>query len=732
MPRPRLLQQSDQIIALDILPLSDSVDIPVNRPSTCSLQGKVRIITKRPCYFKSLVLTLTGSATVTRRQAKTIMGSQVFLHVTQPISTFTPPTGLASPTSPTAPTSPTSTMSRALPSPASSPVHQPMTDGIFDAHIHSSRTGTVSPPTSPHTIPSNHTEEHTPTNYLKEGLNDIFFTLSFPSHPHLPSDPQAAAALTRQEICGLSLPAGPIRTACGSVIEYRLQATLTMQKSFSLIGVVAGHHSPKTVSIPIHIQPWQDPIVPYPDSWSRRHRRRNRHLQYEEPDHTYHGKRRGKIHFHFQVPKQLDRGRLHDLQFSFQGSWKTLMDSVKVKEIEYYIVEEESQLYPGQIAGHFITTTIISSTAKYDCSHDPAPTNVWDHMRTDVRLHIIQPETVLDTTNLPHPSIFSVSHKLRAIFHFDKEHSNERDLQLSFPIRIHHTLDEDDAPSHLRIQHGLTLHEMLQSSMSRSRRRRYQQHLLALDPNSRSADPLAGLLPRRHAPGQTPAQGSTPAGGGDGDAAPEYDSLGDDDFEYEEDEDDDDDVAPLPMYHERQSSILLMSGMDILESAISETEDLRRNSRRLSVDQLDDQLALPPPYVTSAYSDAHTSAVASLSQSTAVPLTPPTSASSSEAVTMSSNGYEIEPSHHTRPISMMSISSNNAQQQERAQLQQSDMRMAIAITTGDDMSPMLSPPVSPLSLDMSTFSNSSENDVTSLSGTIGEVPMRLAEPVAAP
>ncbi|KAG0261654.1 hypothetical protein DFQ27_002811, partial [Actinomortierella ambigua] len=617
MPRPRLLQQSDQIIALDILPLTDSIDIPVNRPSTCTLQGKVRIITKRPCAFKSLVLTFTGAATVTRRQAKTIMGSQVFLHVTQPISTFAPLTRLASPTLPLSPTSPTSTMSFTLPSPASSPVHQPLAEGIFDAHIYSSPPAmdTASPPTPPFTGHSQ-AEELLPTNYLKEGLNDIFFTLNFPSHTHIPTDPQAAAALTRQQVCELSLPAGPVRTSCGSMVEYRLQATLTMQKSFSLIGVVAGHHTPKTVSIPIHIQPWQDPIVPYPDSWSRRHRRRNRHLQYEDPDHTYHGKRRGKIHFHFQVPKQLDLGRLHDLQFSFQGSWKTLLDSVKVKEIEYYLVEEESQLYPGQIAGHFITTTIISSVAKYDCSQDPSPTNVWDHMRTDVRLTITQPETILNTTNLPHPSIFSVSHKLRAIFHFDKDLSNERDLQLSFPVRIHHTLDEDDAPSHLRIQHGLTLQEMLQSAMPRSRRRRYQQDLLALGVAGGEVDPLEGLLPRRHAPSH-PAAGAgatttaTPATAtdtgpsssnsrGDVDAAPGYESFEDEDSDSDEyDEDDNEDVAPLPMYHERQSSLLLMTGMDPQPLVIlSDTEEHRRNSRRLSVDQLQDQLALPPPYMT--------------------------------------------------------------------------------------------------------------------------------------
>ncbi|KAF9976264.1 hypothetical protein BGZ73_008906 [Actinomortierella ambigua] len=597
-------------------------------------------------------------------------------------------------------------MSFSLPSPVSSPVHQPSTDGLFDAHVysHPPAIDSVSPPSSPVALQAQ-TEEQTPTNYLKEGLNDIFFTLNFPSHPHIPADSETVAAMTRQEVCSHSLPAGPIRTSCGSMIEYRLQATLTMQKSFSLFGVMAGHHTPKTVSIPIHIQPWQDPIMPYPDSWSRRHRRRNRHLQYEDLDHTYHGKRRGKINFHFQVPKQLDLGRLHDLQFSFQGSWKTLLDSVKVKEIEYYLVEEESQLYPGQIAGHFITTTIISSIAKYDCSQDPAPTNVWDHMRTDVRLHITQPETILNTSNLPPPSIFSVSHKLRAIFHFDKERSNERDLQLSFPIRIHHTLDEDDAPSHLRIQHGLTLQEMLQSAMPRSRRRRYQQELLVLGISGGAADPLEGLLPRRYSSHRQSitaiATAAAPgSNGGDGEAAPDYDSLGDEDSNYEEDdEDDDEDVAPLPMYHERQSSLLLMTGMDIQPAAVAETDD-HRSSRRLSVDQLQDQLALPPPYATSAYGGTYNNSPNFRPQSEA-PVTPLANASSSEAAaslsSASSSLYGGPEPQHWRPRSMISVNSTS--------LQHTDTVMTSMASPNEDGAMSIpSPPMSPQPEDISIMS----------------------------
>ncbi|KAG0050730.1 hypothetical protein BGZ90_006959, partial [Linnemannia elongata] len=77
---------NDLVTALDILPESSTVDICINHPSPAVLAGKVRVIVKRPCVYKSLILTVTGTSRVWMRQgAKTIKAKQVFLKTSKEI-----------------------------------------------------------------------------------------------------------------------------------------------------------------------------------------------------------------------------------------------------------------------------------------------------------------------------------------------------------------------------------------------------------------------------------------------------------------------------------------------------------------------------------------------------------------------------------------------------------------------------------------------------------------------
>ncbi|KAG0306871.1 hypothetical protein BGZ98_001524 [Dissophora globulifera] len=252
-----------------------------------------------------------------------------------------------------------------------------------------------------------------------------------------------------------------------------------------------------SASVPFRVQNWQD-TIDWPHS----------------EDHSYHGMRRGVIEYQLQVPKQLDSKRLQDLQFGFQASWRTEQDAIKVKEIEYYIIEEEQQLFMS-MASPVISSTVISTSAIHDCSGYSVSTNDWSEMRAAARLQIPQPNTVQERTALPVPNTLSIEHKLRILIRFDQTLSKERDLQLSFAIRIHPTLEEDGSPVHP----GAHI-----TQRSQRRRRRRQSALYGFD--------TRGL--------------------GD---------LGSEDGES------DDEHFPLPMYADREGTLLLMVGEESPEGS---------------------------------------------------------------------------------------------------------------------------------------------------------------------
>lgn len=325
-------------------------------------------------------------------------------------------------------------------------------------------------------------------NQLKEGVNDIEFTIEFPSH--LSKDQQPSPS---REEHPYSLPTGPIKSASGdSSITYILSAALVMSRR----DILVNNHV--CASIPFQVQNWHDVI-----DWRR------------SEDHSYHGKRRDKIEFQFEVPKQLDLRRLQELQFGFKGSWRTLQDNLKVREIEYYIVEEEQQTLAMRTAP-VIIMSIISTSAVHDCSGYDMPTNTWGHLRAAARLQIPQPNTVLETMAMPWPHTLSISHKLRVIIKFDNTLSKERDLQLSFPISMHPTLNEDGSPVHLDVYHA-----------HRTRRRRRGGHAM-YGINNRQA-------------------------GEDGAS--------------------DDEDVPLPMYADREGTLLLMVGQEAHELSVDDEVD---------------------------------------------------------------------------------------------------------------------------------------------------------------
>ncbi|KAF9911888.1 hypothetical protein EC991_001792 [Linnemannia zychae] len=420
---------NDLVTALDILPESSTVDLCVNHPSPCVLAGKVRVIVKRPCVYKSLVLTVTGTSRVSMRQgAKTIKAKQIFLNVSKevvfengggllttghsqgaigareqqqrrqqqrasslsstsslsnshpsnniPVSEESSPstsapaitTGAAATASTVLPMAASTTMNRmtataiipqgasttisAQPAISGEPSHRlSIADSIDSSpmtHPEGTRNGLSTPPAdnsqSAFIVNQENTFNHSTSTYnnnnnnnnsnsngagtnsngllqnqLRQGVNDIDFHLEFPSHvDSTPNNNNNASGDSSR-----SLPSGPFKSFSGdSSIVYTIRATLVMSRRDILV------NNQITTSIPFRVQCWQDMI-----DW-RNH----------SEDHSYHGKRRGKIEFRLQVPKQLDTRRLHDLQFGFEAKWKTLNNRLKIREVQYSIIEEETQM----------------------------------------------------------------------------------------------------------------------------------------------------------------------------------------------------------------------------------------------------------------------------------------------------------------------------------------------------------------------------------------------------
>ncbi|KAG0076119.1 hypothetical protein BGZ93_009530 [Podila epicladia] len=492
---------NDLITVLDVLPSSHTVDICVNHPSTVAIVGKVRIIAKRPCVYKSLVLTATGNARIIRGAGSRLQSHQLFLHATTDVVHQSPLPSSYNPGASSAPTSPVS-------SPTEENPRNSLSGGFFvptDANESTSspeQTAESTPSASQQPSTDNDTpaDSNAPqmtfaTNQLHAGVNDIDFRLEFPSHykSHL-TCPQGEVHLH-------SLPTGSLRTGGDSTIDYCLRTTLTLSRRDVLV------NNSLSVTIPFKVQTWQDQID-----------------QSHGEEHAYHGKRRGKIEFEFHVPKQLDARRLHELHFGFQGGWKVLDERLKVDKVHYYIVEEEAQMYDRDKmqfvpkANMETHTTIISTTATYDCAQSTTPTNTWEFLETDTRLQIPQPNLILQPLTMPGAGILSITHKLRLVIQFDKNRMAEKDLQLSFPILIHPALEADGAPVHPELtRHAVRPH--------RQRRGRRAQRVGALYINNNEL-----------------MEGSAVAG-----------------------EEDDDDVLPLPVYADREESLLLMVGEEVQE-----------------------------------------------------------------------------------------------------------------------------------------------------------------------
>ncbi|KAF9955639.1 hypothetical protein BGZ72_003559 [Mortierella alpina] len=571
---------NDLVTTLDILPTSSTVDVCINHPSTCVLSGKVRIIAKRPCVYKSLAITVTGSTRVWLRQgAKTFKAKQTFLQTTQQIVHEPSPRRGRSPSTHDIldPTLSASEQQQHQPAPeiANAGSGDELDDSSPITHIHHEHSvrHTTPPPEEDQLAPDALAEAALPPsaagspdsqmapvlNQLVAGVNDIEFTIEFPSHVPSKDDPESASNEMRLSC----LPSGPMKTTCGdSAITYTLSAVLVMSRRDILV------NNNMSTSIPFRVQNWQDSIDGR-----------------QNEDHAYHGKRRGKVEFQFQVPKQLDTRRLHELQFWFQASWRTLSDSLRVKEVQYYLIEEEHQTFATRLAPH-IYTTIISTTATHDVSAHATPTNTWDHLRTPIRLQIPQPNTVLESSSMPWPHPLLVSHKLRVLIKFDQIDGRERDLQLSFPILIHPTMDD----------HGAPVHPLPMDAVPTRRRRRGRQ--------------LYGI-----------------------ESGP-----------MDVDGEDDDDILPLPMYADREGTLLLMVGEEIQETDLQGFE----------MDALGISTAMSYPDQSMPYSPSITSITSS------PPISPTQTGSSFLMGPTPVQGEQHTWASASRPMSMMPSGSEHA------------------------------------------------------------------------
>lgn len=216
-----------------------------------------------------------------------------------------------------------------------------------------------------------------------------------------------------------------------------------------------------------------------------------------------------------------------------------------------------------------VHTTVISTAVTHDCAGDTTPPNNWTQMRGAARLQIPQPHSVMESMATPWPHTLSVSHKLRLVFRFDQSHAKERDLQLSFPILIHPTLNAAGGPvhTHALFRHLLRLHPQNQT------RRRARRALFGMVGSTGARGAGEGGLPdRSHV---------------DGEDLSDYDE----DMDYDADEDgngeagvgggggganggsggnNSNDNRHLPVYADREGTLLLMVGHEVVQ----ETTDL--------------------------------------------------------------------------------------------------------------------------------------------------------------
>ncbi|KAF9921063.1 hypothetical protein FBU30_008954 [Linnemannia zychae] len=618
---------NDLVTALDILPESSTVDICVNHPSPCALAGKVRIIVKRPCVYKSLVLTATGTSRVWMRQgSKTIKAKQVFLKASKEIifdgsdshaavvggggvqssmaigggveggseqqqqrrrasslssmssllNSYPSNNILASSVTEERPLSISASASTAVatefsvsntaaegglitrssrvnattntPIPQGAAARTQPLDGSnpgssasnmendhdhngpmthLRRHMSGSSVLSVPPANSANTnnVSSNNRSGTNgfPQNQLRQGVNDIDFYLEFPSHMDSPSTDNNSTTNDSSR----SLPSGPFKSSSGdSTIVYNLSATLIMSRRDILV------NNQITTSIPFQVQCWQDMI-----DWRT-----------QNEDHSYHGKRRGKIEFRLQVPKQLDLRRLQDLQFGFEAQWMTLHHKLQIQEVHYAIIEEETQILGPRMAPNIIAT-VISTTVTHDCTGETSQVNEWTHLRNAARLQIPQPLLVNPSMSTAWSHAVTIQHKLRVTFRFDQSLSKERDLQLSFPISILPTLNAAGGPVHTQV---LYRHMARLQSQSRRRARRAMFGMVGFNGEENGTGMVAG------------------------------DELSD--FDEDMDNDDDDEEQDesagngsngsgnrhLPVYADREATLLLMVGHEVVQ----ETTDL--------------------------------------------------------------------------------------------------------------------------------------------------------------
>ncbi|KAF9425276.1 hypothetical protein BGZ94_007686, partial [Podila epigama] len=174
-------------------------------------------------------------------------------------------------------------------------------------------------------------------------------------------------------------------------------------------------------------------------------------------------------------------------------------------------------------------TTIVSTTATHDCSQYNTETNEWYYLQSPPRLQIPHPELIRRPFLLPGLQTIAITHKLRVIIEFDKNLSNEKSLQLSFPISIHPTLEPQGAPVH--------------------------PDLVAY-----------AVRPHRHRRGRLNRVGALYIN--------HEDFMNNGGLGHGPTDEDDDDIIPLPIYDDREENLLLMVGEEVQELDHLDQEEL--------------------------------------------------------------------------------------------------------------------------------------------------------------